>query len=179
MEQLVKRVHCDTDVQVEFFKAMQAIHAPCEEKLARELALYAAKYEDLEDKTSELPRWTLREEARDDNGSYISGCPLYSGDGFLGFVASRIEKSFVLSHQSAGSMTWHLEDDEYSQCCGDTIHGFVKLSDETLYRVICASGSVLERFTTWAEEEDEPLEAGSWGFIAALPLVPKKEKKKE
>ena len=149
-----------------FLKAIQTIHVPCDEKLQMELKKLDEAHHVLLARTATMPRWALREEEKDEQGHYISGFPWYNDHGFL---SEPFEKSYVLAYQSAKTMEWH-GDSDYDESA--TIHGVAKLKDGTLYRIICTSEKMLNRFIQWTEEKNQPLQE-DWGFVASIPELRK------
>lgn len=185
------------DIQIEFLRAMQAIHAPCEilhnkevaeiqEKHQREIDALNEQIEDMKERTKGLLRWRLELEERNTDGGYASGSPIYFGKpGYMSIWDDTDTKSFALEFEKVEDKCRYWEQVGYD--CMDT-HGFVDRKRPRIiadaaeegdkgdeeddkpnpYRIICRSNRVLNLFTAWAERTGEELEEGAWGFIEAL-----------
>lgn len=167
MESQVLLFKGDREMQLAYLNAISTIHGPCEYKYSRLETQLASEKEAWEKRTQKLRRWALAEEGKDEDDRYNSGCPLYfGGDGFVGMVDERIEKSLVLTYQDKHAY-WQDED----VCsAGDMTHGFVRLSNAKLFRILCKSSKLLAKFTKWVDSKPDldDLDEFMWGFIDAL-----------
>ena len=167
----------NTDLQLEFIKAMQSIHAPCEamhnaivtkmrEEHEMELDDLAKCIEDLSESTKRMPRWRLRPEEKTENGEFASGCPIYFAVNGVCMWNESNGQSFVLEFERVSPQVRYWQSVEYD--CND-IHGFIKgEGEEGEQRIICRSEKVLNQFISWVERTGTPITVGMWGFVDAL-----------
>lgn len=178
MDQIITsgRMCEDKEMQMELIKAIQAVHVPCEEKLARTIDTMEKEhkstvkrlkleYDELLMKTEKLRMWKLVKEGKDGEGNYLSGPGIYiAKEGFMVYNTDDSGGCYCLEYEEPEKKYWVAPGMD----CLDT-HGFVELEDKVTYRVICRNEGVLNRFTKWANEVNLEPHEDMWGFIDNLP----------